>query len=72
MFQHKTFLEEIESVEEERNFYYNKLRDIEYEANQTSQSSQVANYVIEILKATPEDFKHKNSDFPRRQTFGRP
>ena len=32
LFQHKTFLEEIESVEEERNFYYQKLRDIEMEA----------------------------------------
>lgn len=59
LFQHKTFLEEVESVEEERNFYYNKLRDIETEAHSISQSSQVANYVIEILKATPEDFKQK-------------
>jgi len=32
LFQHKTFLEEIESVEEERNFYYQKLRDVEMEA----------------------------------------
>ena len=57
LFQHKTFLEEIESVEEERNFYYSKLRDVELEALNMPQSSQVANYVVEILKATPEDFK---------------
>jgi len=50
-------LEEIESVEEERNFYYSKLRDVELEALNMPQSSQVANYVVEILKATPEDFK---------------
>lgn len=73
LFQHKTFLEEIESVEEERNFYYQKLRDIEMEALAMPQSSQVGNYVLEILKATPEDFKKDESrtEFARRETFGR-
>ena len=44
-------------MEEERNFYYQKLRDVEMEAMAIPQTSQVANYVLEILKATPEDFK---------------
>lgn len=39
LFQHKTFLEEIESVEEERNFYYQKLRDVEMEALSMPQTS---------------------------------
>ena len=71
LFQHKTFLEEIESVEEERNFYYQKLRDVEIEALEMPETSQVANYVLEILKATPEDFKQATNEFPRRETFGR-
>ena len=35
LLEHKSFLEEIQSVEEERNFYYNKLRDIEQEVVNT-------------------------------------
>ena len=44
-------------MEEERNFYYNKLREIEQEAVHSDQDSQVGTYILDILKQTPPDFK---------------
>ena len=52
-------IEEISAVEEERNFYYEKLREIEQRCHQdlnADRDSQAAEYVVELLKSAPADF----------------
>lgn len=52
---HKLFLEDIQSIEEERNFYYRKLRLIEDQCmiNEGCESQQ---QIMEIVSDVPQDF----------------
>ena len=61
-----------DTLDKERDFYFSKLRDIEMESLAMPPTSQVASYVLEILKATPDDFKQSlEPEMHRRETFGR-
>ena len=52
---HKLFLEDIEKIEKEREFYYNILKKMEALCAQTS-DNEIKKQIIGILKETPEDF----------------
>jgi RP/EB family microtubule-associated protein len=52
---YKVMQEELVQVEEERNFYFHKLRQIEHICNQT-QESEMAMALKEIISETPEEF----------------
>ncbi|CDW91521.1 eb1 protein [Stylonychia lemnae] len=56
LFNHKMFLEDIQQIEEERNFYYQKLRQIEELCKKRKKPGPVKNEVVQILSSTPEDF----------------
>lgn len=55
---YKLLQEDIQQVEEERNFYFQKLRQIEILCGDSSDS--VCNQLIEIISATPEEFLRVN------------
>jgi RP/EB family microtubule-associated protein len=50
------FLEDIQQIEEERDFYYSKLRNIEKLCQMKPGASVTKRKMVEILSATPEDF----------------
>lgn len=52
---YKILQEDIQQVEEERNFYFQKLRKVEDMCSEYPDSPSVA-HVMEILSATPEEF----------------
>ena len=58
LFNHKMFLEEIQQIEEERNFYYQKLRAIEEECKKRKgvKGQPIKQEIMAILMNTPEDF----------------
>jgi hypothetical protein len=57
LLQHKTYLDELQNIEEERNFYYEKMRSIENNCKVLpNNGGSLGKYVLEILSATPEDF----------------
>lgn len=59
LYNHKLFLEEVQQIEEERNFYYQKLRAIEEQCTQAGKAGTfkpIRNEVMSILSQTPEDF----------------
>ena len=52
---HKLFLDDIQSIEEERNFYYRKLRLIEDQCN-IYPDCESHNEIMEVATSVPEDF----------------
>jgi RP/EB family microtubule-associated protein len=53
----------IEGVEKERNFYFNKLRDIEVLCQSDEEQENIAKAkILEILYATDEDFEQPNAE----------
>lgn len=52
---YKLMQEELVQVEEERNFYFHKLRQIEHICNQTPES-EMSSGLKEIISETPEEF----------------
>ena len=56
LFNHKMFLEDIQQIEEERNFYYQKLRTVEEECKKRKKVGPVKQEIMNILSSTPEDF----------------
>ncbi|CAI2376920.1 unnamed protein product [Moneuplotes crassus] len=59
LYSHKIFLEDINRIEEEKNFYYDRLRLIEDFVSQ-KKDSLVKRQIIDILAWAPEDFIEKN------------
>jgi hypothetical protein len=59
LYSHKIFLEDINRIEEEKNFYYDRLRQIE-EFVAKKKDSLVKRQIIDILAWAPEDFIEKN------------
>ena len=58
---HKLFLEDIEKIEKEREFYYNILSKMEQMCKETK-DGEIKEDILEILKETPEDFKESKSN----------
>ncbi len=56
MFNHKIMLEDISQIEEERNFYYQKLRMVEEECKKRKKMGPVKTEILQIISSTPEDF----------------
>ena len=52
---HKMFLDDIQSIEEERNFYYRKLRLIEDNCMAVGKCESKKS-IMEIVESVPEDF----------------
>ena len=52
---HKLFLDDIHSIEEERNFYYRKLRLIEKQCS-TYKRAKSSKEIMKLISAEPEDF----------------
>ena len=52
---HKLFLDDIQSIEEERNFYYRKLRLVEDQCNRFPNCASQKE-VMAIISDVPEDF----------------
>lgn len=66
LFNHKLFLEEIQQIEEERNFYYQKLRAIEEECkkrrgNSGNTRQPIKLEIMNIMANQPEDFIENSS-----------
>ena len=59
LYSHKIFLEDINRIEEERNFYYDRLRKIE-DFVSNKKDWLVKRQIIDILAWAPEDFIEKN------------
>ena len=59
LYSHKIFLEDINRIEEEKNFYYDRLRQIEDYVSK-KKDSLVKRQIIDILAWAPEDFIEKN------------
>lgn len=59
LYSHKIFLEDINRIEEEKNFYYDRLRQIEDFVSK-KKDSLVKRQIIDILAWAPEDFIEKN------------
>lgn len=59
LYSHKIFLEDISRIEEERNFYYDRLRQIE-DFVKSKKDSTIKHKVIDILAWAPEDFLEKD------------
>jgi hypothetical protein len=59
LYSHKIFLEDINRIEEEKNFYYDRLRQIE-DFVSNKRDSLVKRQIIDILAWAPEDFIEKN------------
>lgn len=59
LYSHKIFLEDINRIEEEKKFYYDRLRAIE-EFVSKKKDSLVKRQIIDILAWAPEDFLEKN------------
>jgi len=55
---YKLLIEDIEQIEEERNFYFNKLKSIE-NLCESNYSSEVAKTVMELLMEVPDDFEER-------------
>eukprot|EP00347_Sterkiella_histriomuscorum_P009498 403340986 len=60
LFNHKMFLEDIQQIEEERNFYYSKLRQVEEICKKRKKPGPIKNEVMQILTSVPEDFLESN------------
>lgn len=56
---HKLFLDDIQSIEEERNFYYRKLRLVE-EQCETYKGCESEQDIMDIISNVPEDFRRDN------------
>ena len=56
---HKLFLEDIEKIEKEREFYYNILKKMELLCEQTP-DNEIKRQIASILRETPDDFKVYN------------
>ena len=59
LYSHKIFLEDINRIEEEKNFYYDRLRLIEDFVSK-KKDSLVKRNIVDILAWAPEDFLEKN------------
>lgn len=59
LYSHKIFLEDINRIEEEKNFYYDRLRQIENFVSK-KKDSLVKRQIVDILAWAPEDFLEKN------------
>ena len=56
---HKLFLDDIQSIEEERNFYYRKLRLIEEQCS-IYEGCESSKEIVDIIANVPEDFMREN------------